>query len=161
MLVAARATYATERLSDALWAELEPLLAENEAEVPHFVEGAPVAPSRDLYAKLQDAGALRVYTARDESGALIGYLAVGVSRSFHQPSVVLASLDVLYVAPAFRGTATGAHLIRHAHRDLRSIGVSALYQSVKHGAHSIGALLRWLGYRQVEEVWAINLDERE
>ncbi len=160
ILDAVRATtYRTEPLTDALWEELQPLLDANQAEVPHFVASAPVAPRRNAYQQAQDMGILRIYIARDaEFHTVLGYMAVLVNHSLHQGSIKVASLDVVYVAQNFRGSPIGRMLIRHAHQDLREQGVSTLFSHVKHGPLSIGPLLQRLGYEHAEDVWAINLD---
>jgi GNAT superfamily N-acetyltransferase len=150
-----------EPLSDQLWGELEPLLAANAHEIPHFLDDVPVAPSRAIYDRLAAADALRVYTARDE-GRIIGYLAVIVSFSLHQPSATIATLDVLYVEPRHRGSNLGAVLLREAHRDLCAAGCRAMFQNIKADPRlTIAPLLRRLGYERVDELWAIRLDQEK
>lgn len=156
--VQGQATFATEALTDALWQELEPLLRSNAQEIPHFVAEAPIEPRHDIYQRMHELGALRIYTARDPEGYLIGYMAVLLAFSLHQASARIATLDVLYVSEPWRGANVGRGLLDRAHDDLRRGCVRVLFNHVKCGPLSIGALLSRLGYEQVEEVWAINLE---
>lgn len=165
MLATATVAYASEPLGDALWDELQPLLAANDAEIRHFTSDIPLDPDRATYEILGAKGAYRIFTARVEPpagdrGRLVGYLGVFVSRSLHQRSITLASLDALFVDLAWRGGRTGRDLIRFAEGQLREAGVTTLYQHVKQRSDiAVGPLLARMGYRCVDEVWAIRLDQ--
>jgi GNAT superfamily N-acetyltransferase len=160
VLAAAAVTYQRETLSDALWSEVSPLLGAHYAEIAHYQDIA-LEPNRDAYARLQGNGGLRIYTARTPDWRLIGYLCVVVSTSLHYASHLFASQDVLYVDKAHRGQRTGVDLIRFAHDQLRSEGVSVLFQHVKHRSDiNIGPMLgRLLGYEHVDDLWAVRLDQ--
>lgn len=152
--------YATEPLTDQLWDELLPLLVEHYREIAHWHD-IPLEPNRAAYEQINAAGMLRAFTARDESGALIGYLCVLVSRSLHYASQIFANQDVLYVAKQHRGTGAGVGLIAYAHRELRERDrVNVILQHTKHRADiNIGPMLiRRFGYEHVDDVLACRLD---
>lgn len=161
MLATVPVLYRQEDLTDDLWAELMPLLEQHYEEIAHFKD-IPLAPDREKYAQIQANGSLRVYTARTvDADKLVGYLAVFVQPHLHYSTSLNASQDVLYVRPDQRGSRTGLNLIKFAHDQLRTEGVSVFYQHVKHREDlNIGPMLgRFLGYEQVDEVWAVRLDK--
>jgi len=159
VLASATVAYQREKLSDALWSELAPLLADHWHEVAHYPD-LRLAPDRERYQRIEDSGALRIYTARAET-KLVGYLAVFVSQSLHYRQALFANQDVLYVDPKFRGSRAGVGLIRFAHDDLRRMGVTVIYQHVKHKSSiNVGPMLgRLLGYEHVDDLWAKRLDK--
>lgn len=158
MLAATAVSYATESLTDALWAELAPLLQQHADEIAHFRD-LPLAPDFATYARIQANGGLRCYTAR-LNGQLIGYLAIFVSRSLHYSASIFANSDVLYIDPAHRGSRAGVGLITYCHDQLRAEGVTVLTQHVKARKDiNVGPMLeRLLGYEKVDELYAIRLD---
>ncbi|MES2531935.1 MAG: GNAT family N-acetyltransferase [Pseudomonadota bacterium] len=165
MLAALAVDYATERLDDALWSEVAPLLESHWHEVAHY-DDLPLDPDRDRYATIDANGGLRVFTARlavpaPDRGRLIGYLALFVVPSLHYRSSIFALQDVLYVDPLHRGSRAGIGLIRHAHNKLRAEGVTVIFQHVKARRDlNIGPVLqRLLGYELVDEVYACRLDK--
>lgn len=163
MLTAAAVTYSREVLDGGLWDEIAPLLEAHWHEVAHYPDLA-LAPRRDLYEKIADAGNLRVYTARVDAGPtrgrLVGYLAALVTPSLHYAPHVYAQQDVLFVDKSHRGSRVGVDLIRFAHDQLRAEGVTALYQHVKHRSDlNVGPMLeRLLGYEHVDDIYAVRLD---
>lgn len=153
------AQYASEELTDALWDELQPLLQKHYHEIAHYSD-IPLEPDRESYARLVGLGMFRVYTAR-VGGALVGYLAVIVSRSMHYKSALYANQDVLYVDPRYRGSRVGVRLIQYAHRALAADGVTVFFQHVKHREDlNIGPLLKRLGYEPIDDIWGIRLDRK-
>ncbi len=159
MLAAATVTYQREALSESLWDELMPLLARHYAEVSPDPD---IALDPDIlgYQRVEDAGMLRVYTARERT-KLIGYLAVFVSPSLHSRGKFNASSDAIYVLPDERGLGVGRGLIECAKKHLADQGVQILHMHTKHPDDlNAGAMLRRLGFDQVDEVWAVRLDRR-
>jgi GNAT superfamily N-acetyltransferase len=167
VLSATAVAYATEQLTDELWDELAPLLEAHWHEIAHY-DDIPMRPDKEKYAKIQSGGTLRVYTARTtvparDRGRLIGYMAVFVNRSLHYADHVFATQDVLFVDPLHRGSRTGVGMIQFAHDELRSEGVTAIYQHTKAKAsvNIAPVLTRLLGYELVDQVLACRLDRSE
>lgn len=159
MLATSTVAYQNEKLSDALWDELMPLLADHWHEVGHYPDLA-LNPNREKYRQIESVGMLRIYTARAGT-RLVGYLAAFIAPSLHYSPTLMANQDVLYVDPAYRGSRAGVSLIRFAHDRLRHEGVSVIFQHVKHkAAINIGPMLtRLLGYEHVDEIYAKRLDK--
>lgn len=147
-------TFAKEHFTDALWAELLPLLAEHWAEIAHYPD-IPLSVDRATYDGADAAGLARIYTARRE-GALLGYALFFVRTNPHYQTSLQASQDVLYLHPSARGGA-GAKFIAWCDEQLRIDGVQAVYHHVKQ-AHNFGPLLERMGYELVDLIYARRLD---
>lgn len=149
--------FALERFTDALLAELTPLLERHWREIAHYLD-IPLAVDAAVYHAADAAGALRIVTVR-EDGALIGYAAYFVRPHAHYATSVQAVQDVVYVDPRHRG-GLGARLLRAADDVLRAEGVQVVHQHVKL-AHNWGALLERMGYEAVETIYSKRLDLQE
>lgn len=143
-----------ERLDDALWAEVTPLLAAHWREIAHY-QDIPLDPDREAYAAAQAAGMVRVFTAR-AGHRLVGYAVYFVRPNMHYRTSVQAAQDVLYLDPSVRGGA-GARFIAWCDDRLAAEGIQAVYQHVK-AAHDFGALLERMGYALVDHIYARRLD---
>ncbi len=153
-------TFQVERLTPALWAELEPLLERHWREIAIYHD-IPLNPQRDLYQALDAAGMLRIYTLRgygDFAGELIGYAAYTVARNPQYQELLQAESAALYVHIAFRTGDTAKHLLRFAHDALRADGVQAVGQSVT-TANDFGPVLLRLGYHCISYGYSKRLDK--
>lgn len=143
-----------ELATPALCEELLPLLEAHYQEIAHFKD-IKLEPDFEQYIRVEEAGSLRVFTARDEDNALFGYAIYFVRANIHYKSSVQAVQDILYVHPQYRGI--GAKLIAHADRELAKEGVQAVYHHVK-SEHNFGPLLERMGYKLVDLIYAKRLD---
>lgn len=109
-----------------------------------------------FYARLEETGGLRVYSARAD-GALIGYIIFIVRTNPHYRASLHAHQDILFLLPAYRKGMTGIRLIRYADEQLRAEGVQVVTQHVKDYA-DFGPVLERLGYEKIETTWAKRLD---
>lgn len=141
-----------ERAQD-IFEEAAPLLRQHYAEIAHY-QDIPLEPDLAQYAAVEEAGCLRVFTARDDSG-LIGYAVFFVRRNLHYRSSLQAVQDILYVDPGKRGF--GARFIHWCDEQLRKESVQVVYHHVK-AAHDFGALLERFGYQLVDKIYARRLD---
>jgi len=146
--------YQAELVSD-LWEEATPLLEAHWREVAHYQDIA-LKPDVETYAKLQAAGQLRCYTARD-CGRLIGYVVFFVRPNPHYATSIQAHQDVLFVALDYRKGMVGVRLIKFAEQRLRAEGVQVIYHHAKR-TNKVGELLKRLGYELVDEIYAKRLD---
>ncbi len=169
--------FAKEPLTDALWDEAMPLLRAHWKEVAAF-QDIPLNPDRALYAASEEAGILRVFTARDASGGsydtqpvirkeypgwrpleswpLVGYALYFVRPAPHYQSSVQAVQDVLYLHPDRRGR-TAYKFVAWCDEQLSIEGVQVSYHHVK-ASKDFGSMLEHQGYELVDRIYAKRLD---
>lgn len=82
------------------------------------------------YARLDAAGILRIFTARQD-GELVGYCVLIVNRSLHYKDHIFANNDVVFVLPDHRAGATGYKLVKYAEDHCRENGISLLNINTK------------------------------
>jgi GNAT superfamily N-acetyltransferase len=111
-------TYQREHVA-AVWDELMPLGAARWAETK---EPGVFSPNRSVYENLEAAGALVLYTVREE-GVLIGAAAFAIDRLTEMDGAVTAQQIVLFVAAEHRQKGAGAKLLGFAEAMLREVEV--------------------------------------
>jgi L-amino acid N-acyltransferase YncA len=151
-------TLKRERVHD-LWPELLPLLEKHYREIAHF-QDIPLDVNQSAYERMEDAGTLRVFTARSTDDVLIGYAVFFVHRNVHYSSSLQAVQDVIYVDPEQRGTYVGYELATFCDDELRKDGVEVVLHHVKRAHQALGRLLDLLEYEAVETVYVKRLKER-
>lgn len=134
---------------------MEPLLYMHWKEIAHY-QDIPLEPAWEKYEQLADEGAIRVYTARDEDGLLIGYSVYFLRYNLHYRSSLNALQDILFVHPNHRGM--GGKFIKWCDEQLKEEKVQAVYHHVK-AAHNFGPLLERMGYELVDLIYARRLDK--
>lgn len=144
--------YAREKLFPILLDEMRPLLERHWREVALCDAFGPVDIDLDAYRRAEDADMLRIYTARDQDGKLVGYAAYFVMPNFHYQSKLVAEADVFFLLPEERRGLAGLRLLRFADAELRKGGVNIIAQKVK-TAHDCGSLFKRMGYVHAENVW--------
>jgi hypothetical protein len=153
-------SFRRESLTDALWSEMQPLLAAHWREIAHF-QDIPLEPDREFYRAAERADALRVFTAYTTTGFaavdhLVGYAAYFVKHNPHYASSLQAVQDVVYLDPSVRG-GTGYRFIAWCDDQLRAEGVQVVIHHVK-AAHNWGKVLERQGYKAVDVLYAKRLD---
>jgi len=109
-------------------------------------------PSWEEYARLDAAGILRIFTARDD-GELVGYFVMMVSQSVHYKDHKFATNDVLFVLPDSRAGATGYKLIKFAEDHCRENDVSLLMINTK--VHiPFDSLMVGMGFDLIERIYS-------
>lgn len=145
-----------EALTPELIDEAMPLLQANMAETGTLRDAKPGI-DVDAYVHLEQAGAIRFFTARDDAGRLCGYTAMFVRRHPHRVNDVEATQDTVYLHPDHRHGLAGVRLIQHADDSLAAEGVRVVYrQSTVH--RPLDVLLERMGYRQAETLYARRLN---
>jgi GNAT superfamily N-acetyltransferase len=109
-------------------------------------------PDWDAYYSLEDAGILKIFTARSD-GLLVGYFVVLCRTHIHYKDHVFAANDILYLHKDYRKGLTGAKLMKFAEKCLQEDGVSVLVVNTKRH-RPFDSLLNWLGYKHVENVYS-------
>jgi len=108
-------------------------------------------PHWEAYVDLEDAGQLRIFTAR-ENDKLIGYFVVIVGINLHYKDHVFAVNDILYLHKSWRRGLTGVKLIKFAEKCLKLDGVSVI--SINTKTHRpFDSLMSYLKYNMVERVY--------
>lgn len=144
-------SFQVERIED-LRAEAEPLLARHWEEIALDKDTVPLDPDWESYARIENAGALHITTARD-GAALVGYACYALGRNLHYRSLFMAESDIFWLAPEYRKGMTGVKLLKAAERFLAQIGVNKIVNKVK--LHNdVGGIFEHLGYRAIERVYA-------
>jgi GNAT superfamily N-acetyltransferase len=142
-------TFQQERLNDVR-AEITPLLDKHYKEIALHQDAIPLAPDWARYASLEELGVLAIYTAR-EDGRLIGYSVFFVTPHIHYETTLVASNDLLFVDPEYRGGSTGLKLIRFSEQALKERGVKKVTWHCKF-SNGLQHLLNRLGYADEEVI---------
>ena len=109
-------------------------------------------PNWGEYARLDAAGVLRVFTAR-EGGELVGYCVLVVSRSMHYKDHVFANNDVTFVLPDNRAGATGYKLLKYAEDHCAENDISLMNVNTK--VHiPFDSLLLGMGFTLIERIYS-------
>jgi len=146
--------YSLEVATRELMSEMIPLFDIHYKQIAHY-QDIPLNPDYDRYLMMQDAGMLRVFTARSEDDSLVGYSVFFINHNIHYKDSLQAVQDILFIHPNHRGA--GGRLIKWCDEALAEEGVQAVYHHVK-AAHNFGPLLERMGYELVDYIYARRLD---
>lgn len=125
-------------------------------EVGHYKD-IPLEIDIDTYNKLEDAGSLRIYSARDDVNHVIGYSFYFIKHNVHYKSSLQASQDIIFIHPEKRGF--GKEFIKWCDDELRKEGVQVVYHHVKTKKElNFGPLLEKLNYELIDLVYGKRLD---
>jgi L-amino acid N-acyltransferase YncA len=149
-----RLAFERERMDD-VFAEIQPLLKLHFAEIAHYAD-IPLDPDYRRYRRMEEAGALRVFTVR-VLGALKGYAIFCVAPSLHYQGSLQAVQDILYLDPEEREGRLGLKLIQYADGELKAEGVQVVVQHIK-AAHDFSPILKRLGYELQDYLYTKRLD---
>jgi GNAT superfamily N-acetyltransferase len=132
--------------------EIKPLLEEHWELVALNKGKIKLNPNWKEYARLDAAGVLRIFTARDE-GQLVGYFVLFISQSVHYQDHLFATNDVIFVLPDKRAGATGYKLVKYAQDYCRDSGVSLMTINTK--VHlPFDSLMVGMGFDLIERIYA-------
>lgn len=140
---------------DEMYSEGGPLIQAHYEEITANPD-IPLVPDVDRYHDLENAGKLRVYTARD-NGVLIGYAIVVVAYGLHYMTSLQATQDVVYLDPKYRGKSIGYRFLVYVDEELRREKVQVVYQHSKLSHPELGRVLERIGYTAVETVYQRRL----
>ena len=144
-------TIQLEYLAD-VWAELQPLHAEQYAETEKYRAGIPMKPSYEVMAERETAGGLMQFTARSASGELVGHMRIYITPSAHTQTLV-ATEDTLFITQAHRGGFLAVRLWQFADASVIAVGVQEMYFDSKL-ANSSDSLARYLKYQPIATRYA-------
>lgn len=118
--------------------------------------GAPLEPDWEQYALQDQAGHLRVYTARDrDDGELVGYTVFFLRPHQHSRNSRQAFADLLYIDPERRGF--GPAFIAWCDEQLKNDGAEVVYHSVTRSCDFARILVELLDYEQISSTYARRL----
>jgi hypothetical protein len=147
--------FARESYSRELVGEMMPLFEKHYAEIATFKD-IPLAPDIAAYERVNAAGNLRIYTARQKD-ELVGYEVVFVNFSPHYRTSLQANPDLVFIDPRHRVGLTALRFIKWIDEQLKIEGVQVVYGRVKL-AHDFSPLLKRLGYVDHDRTLARRLN---
>lgn len=127
--------------------QMRPLLELNWAETGFDF---PFDPDVEMYGRLFSLGLLFAVSARVD-GEIVGYCTVCVTPHAHNPAVLVASNDALFVHPDHRSGTVGARLIRFAEDCALERGASRFLWHCRAGT-PLAATLERHGYTPADIV---------
>jgi len=132
--------------------DARPLLEKHWEEIALNKDTIKLNPDWDAYADLEDAGILKIFTARLD-GKLIGYFVTFVRSHIHYKDHLFAYNDILYLDKDYRKGFTGSKLMKFAEKCLKEDGVTVLVVNTKRHK-PFDVLLKWLGYKHIENIYS-------
>jgi len=110
----------------------------------------PFAPDVGMYQRLFDAGI--VFAVAAFSGQeIVGYCTVCVTPHAHNPSILVAANDALFVAPARRNSLVAGRLIHAAEAEAKRRGASRFSWHCRAGT-PLAEVLERHGYSPIDTV---------
>lgn len=128
------------------------MLKDHHQEVTIF-DGLDLEVDSDSYEKMEKAGLLKVFTAR-EGEALAGYASFFLFKHSHHRNSIHANQDTVYVRPEKRGV--GSEFLSFCDEELKKIGVSHVHRGLPINS-PFGAKLEQAGYEAKETVYIRRL----
>lgn len=123
----------------------------------------PLAIDWDVFEQLEEQGR-EVCVAVYWGDVLVGYAVYLLHDHLHYRGLRVAEADVFFLRPEDRSGFVGVKLFQVAERLLKERGVAEVWQREKlhvrpgRGAHGVGSVFRYLGYRPVETIWRKRID---
>jgi len=141
--------------------QLDALLEAHWREVAHYQDAVALEPDWTRYEALENAGKL-FFIGAHQGWNLVGYSVFTISPHLHYRSHIVASNDVIYLAPSARQGLAGIELLRQSERICAEAGAHRINWHLK-PEHDWNAILRRLhkGYRREETIWGRLLTEEE
>jgi ABC-type tungstate transport system permease subunit len=138
--------------------EMSPMLQQHFAETGEGVvedKEYPLDVDWGTYGRLEESGALHVFTARDES-KLVGYIWFIVNPSLHMKGCLTAYEDIHYLAPSHRKGWNMVNMFKYAEKRMKEIGASRIMTAVKiKGGRDV--IFTYLGYTPTEKLFVKGL----
>jgi GNAT superfamily N-acetyltransferase len=122
-------TFKLEKLDEVRW-EMEPMLIAHWAETAMYKDKVPYAPAWDKYYNLENAGVLKIVTAR-LGDRLIGYFVATLLPNMHYSDTLYALNDILYIDPAYRNAGNGTAMLVAAEQIFKGLGAQVITVHMK------------------------------
>jgi len=137
--------------------ELKPLFPAHWAELALNQDKVPLDPQYDVYAQRAARGEVLMVTAR-ELGVLVGYFVGFVAPALHYRTCLTLTMDIFYIAPAYRKRSAGIRLFKFVEHEARRRGVKRLFVGSKLHKDA-SALFARLNYEPVETYFSAWLGD--
>jgi hypothetical protein len=148
-------TYQHEKFND-YFEEAKDLLQKHYEEIAERTDVIKLDPDVDRYNALEQNGMLETHTIRD-NGVLIGYSLWFVSYNIHYKQSLVASSDVLYIAPNYRKGMIGVKFIKWTTEEIKKRKPQKIVFHVK-PFMDYGHLLERQGANYFEKLYSIVLE---
>lgn len=145
-----------EELTEDFFNEVYPLLVAHKDEIAHFKD-IDLGVDKDTYFNVQEAGAFRLFTIRDED-LLVGYCGFFIKHNPHYKTSLQANQDVLFLAKEYRKAMLGLKFIAYCDEELKNEGIQVVRQHIK-AAHNFGKALERMGYELEDLIYVKRLDK--
>ena len=142
-------SFSVEKASEIMW-ESYPLYEEHHKEL--VSENVDFKPDVPKYLKIEELGALFVFTVRDKSRALVGYSYFMLNRHHHRTQVIVAENTLFFITKEHRKGWLASKFINYCESILFANGVDQIQMRTKVRA-SFGVLLKRLKYNEEEVVY--------
>ncbi len=133
----------------SVWGEAMALSGGHYAETGICNGKLPMKMDRDWYDRAEEAGSLRVYTAR-ERGELAGYATWVLSNLPHHRGVCAAVNDVIYLRPQNRKGSTAMRWLKYMESSVHADGAAVIFAQSRTHVPALASVLNHLGYEAVE-----------
>lgn len=110
------------------------------------------------YEALEEIGLLRVFTVRDDDGALVGYASYVIASPLHSSSEAHAYQDALYLRPDCRRGTLALRFIQHCDKELQRGGIMACTHNVP-VTRDFGKVLERAGYQLSQYQYTRRYDD--
>lgn len=131
--------------------ELYPLFQSHYDEITHHKEAKELAPDWDLYRAMEEQGKVLTVVARDQ-GHVIGYMTTFLYRHPHYRYCIVATNDLFYVAPDYRGQGVAGKLLVFTENELRDRGATVHTMHMKTD-FDFSDLMAKTGFDRSEVIW--------
>ena len=132
--------------------DAQKLLEDHWEEIALNKDKIALNPDWEAYEALEDAGKLKIFTARTDS-RMVGYFVVLVGPNLHYKDHLFAVNDILYLDKDYRRGRTGIKLIKFAEQYLKEDGVAVLNINTKTHKPFV-SLMAYLGFNLIERVYS-------
>ena len=146
------ANYYTETLIDNL-SVVDKLINDYWFASPENVDHVPLNFNWRQYLSLEGTGHVKLYTARDDNGNMLGCALYFVTEHLHHKNYVVAECDTLAVSIAARGHGVGRGLIAHAEQALKAFDVKEIIHRSRL-VYDTEALFPKLGFTAIETAYS-------
>lgn len=140
-------TFGLERYRDVI-GEGQPMLMAHWAELAVHKD-IPLDPEYSFYEKMDDIGALKIFTVRS-GRELVGYSIFVVRPRHAHYNIGWAMNDIVWLHPDHRNEGVGAAFVAFWDRELSVLGVTLVHINAKVSHPALAFLLSKCGYRVIE-----------
>lgn len=143
----------TEEKFSSIIDEIPTLVGSHWSEVSMHKESVNLDLDIDAYMSLEDSGVLKVITARDDNGTLVGYCSMLIMPHLHYKNDIFAFNDGIYISPRYRNGFVGIRLLKESERVMKDNGVSVMTVHVK-PTKDFSPVLKRIGFSEFETVYS-------